>query len=63
MVRNCGQWWCAWYAINHLLKKFDIFSHNFFIKPEAYKFEISSLRLIYDYLSNRAERVKVHGEN
>ena len=63
MLENNGQWWWAWCPIKHLSKTFDFFSHVFLNKPETYKFEISSIRLIYDYLGKRDETIKVNNAN
>ena len=44
-----------------LSKAFDCIPHDLIIaKPEAYGFQIDALRLVYDYLSNRKQRVKLN---
>ena len=68
MEKDCGLWWCLW-CIPHLVhstfgalsKAFDCIPHDLFIaKLEAYGFQIDALKLIYDYLSNRKQRVKIN---
>ena len=45
-----------------LSKAFDCLSHDLLIaKGEAYGFDKSALKLIYDYLKNRMQRTKVNG--
>ena len=45
-----------------LSKAFDCLNHELLIaKLEAYGFSRSALKLVYDYLSNRKQRVKVNG--
>ena len=40
----------------------DCLNHELFIaKLEAYGFSRSALKLVYDYLSNRKQRVKING--
>ena len=47
-----------------LSKAFDSLSHNILIaKLQAYGFEMSALKLIYSYLINRTQTVKVKGEH
>ena len=44
-----------------LSKAFDCLSHELLIaKLEAYGFDEKSLKLIYNYLSNRKQRVKIN---
>ena len=44
-----------------LSKDFDCIPHDFIIaKLEAYGFQIDALRLVFDYLSNRKQRVKLN---
>ena len=44
-----------------LSKSFDCLSHELLIaKLEAYGFDEKSLKLIYNYLSNRKQRVKIN---
>ena len=48
--------------LTDLSKAFDCLSHDLLIaKLEAYGFDISALKLIYDYLRNRIQRTKVNG--
>ena len=48
--------------LTDLSKAFDCLSHDLLIaKFEAYGFEKSALKLIYDYLKNRMQRTKVNG--
>ena len=45
-----------------LSKAFDCLNHELLIaKLEAYGFSISALKLVYDNLSNRKQRVKING--
>ena len=45
-----------------LSKVFDCLDHDLLIaKPHAYGFSRSSLALIYSYLNERKQRVKVNG--
>ena len=45
-----------------LSKVFDCLNHELLIsKLEAYGFSKSALKLVYDYLSNRKQRVKING--
>ena len=45
-----------------LSKAFDCLNHELLIsKLEAYGFSKSALKLVYDYLSNRKQRVKING--
>ena len=47
--------------LTDLSKVFDCIPHDLFIaKLEAYGFQIDALKLIYDYLSNRKQRVKIN---
>ena len=47
--------------LTDLSKAFDCISHDFFIaKLEAYSFQTDALNLVYDYLSNRKQRVKTN---
>ena len=47
--------------ITDLSKAFDCLSHELLIaKLEAYGFDEKSLKLIYNYLSNRKQRVKIN---
>lgn len=46
--------------LNELSKEFDCLPYKFLnAKLDACGFEINSLRLIYDYLSSRKQRVKL----
>ena len=48
--------------LTDLSKAFDCLSHDLLIaKLEAYGFDLSALKLIYDYLKNRLQRTKVNG--
>ena len=48
--------------LTDLSKAFDCLSHDLLIaKLEAYGFEKSALKIIYDYLKHRMQRVKVNG--
>ena len=48
--------------LTDLSKAFDCLSHDLLIaKLEAYGFDISALKVIYDYLKNRLQRTKVNG--
>ena len=48
--------------LTDLSKAFDCLSHYLLIaKFEAYGFETSALKLIYDYLKHRMQRTKVNG--
>ena len=48
--------------LTDLSKAFDCISHDLLIaKLEAYGFEKSALKLIYDYLNNRPQRTKIGG--
>ena len=48
--------------LTDLSKAFDCISHELLIaKLEAYGFEKSSLKLIFDYLKNRPQRTKING--
>ena len=48
--------------LTDLSKAFDCLSHDLLIaKLEAYGFDKSALKLIYDYLKNRMQRTKVNG--
>ena len=47
--------------LTDLSKAFDCISHELLIaKLEAYGFEKSSLKLIFDYLKNRPQRTKIN---
>ena len=47
--------------LTDLSKTFDCIPHDLFIaKLEAYGFQIDALKFIYDYLSNRKQRVKIN---
>ena len=47
--------------LTDLSKAFDCTPHDLFIaKLEAYGFQIDALKFIYDYLSNRKQRVKIN---
>ena len=47
--------------LTDLSKVFDYIPHDLIIaKLEAYGFQIDALRLVYDYLSNRKQRVKLN---
>ena len=47
--------------ITDLSKAFDCIRHDLFIaKCHAYGFDITSLKLIYDYLTNRRQRVRIN---
>ena len=47
-------------ALTDLSKAFDCLSHELLVaKLIAYGVEISSVRLIYDYLTNRKQRIKI----
>ena len=47
--------------LKDLSKAFDCILHDLIIaKLEAYDFQIDSLRLVHDYLSNRKQRVKLN---
>ena len=49
--------------LTDLSKVFDCLNHNLLIaKLEAYGFSRSALKLVYNYLSNRKQRVKVNGK-
>ena len=52
----------VFYALlTDLSKAFDFISHELFIaKLEAMGFETDALNLVYDYLSNRKQRVKIN---
>ena len=43
-----------------LSKAYDVLSHELLIaKLEAYGFSLNSLKLLYSYLSNRKQRVRI----
>ena len=47
--------------LTDLSKAFDCIPHDLIIaKLEAYGFQIDALRLVYDYQSNRKQRVKLN---
>ena len=47
--------------LTDLSKTFDCIPHDFIIaKLEAYGFQIDALRLVYDYLSNSKQKVKLN---
>ena len=47
--------------LTDLSKTFDCIPHDLIIaKLEAYGFQIDALRLVYDYLSNRKQKVKLN---
>ena len=47
--------------LTDLSKTFDCIPHDIFIpKLEAYNSQIDALNLVYDYLSNRKQRVKIN---
>ena len=47
--------------LTELAKAFDCIFHGLFIaKLEAYGFQTDALNLVYDYLSNRKQRVKIN---
>ena len=49
--------------LTDLSKDFDCITPDFIIaKLEAYGFQIEVLKLVYDYLSNRKQRVKINEE-
>ena len=47
--------------LTNLSKAFDCLDHELLIaKLNAYGFNLSSLKLIHDYLSNRTQRTKIN---
>ena len=47
--------------LTDLSKAFDCTAHDLFVaKLEAYAFQTDALNLVYDYLSNRKQRVKIN---
>ena len=59
MEKSCRYWRCLWCII--ISKAFDCILHDFITaKLEAYGFQIDTLRPVYDYPSNRKQRVKLN---
>ena len=46
--------------LTDLSKAFDCLLHDLIAKLHAYGFEMSSLKLLYSYLTNRRQRVKIN---
>ena len=60
MEKNNGLRRCLW-SLTDLSKALDCIPHDLFIADlEAYGFQADALNLVYDYLSNRKERVKIN---
>ena len=60
MEKNNGLRRCLW-SLTDLSKALACIPHDLFIAElEAYGFQADALNLVYDYLSNRKERVKIN---
>ena len=56
---NSRSWGCPVALLTDLSKAFNCILHDLIIvKLEAYGFQMDTLKLVYDYLSNRKQRVK-----